>query len=173
MSSGTLRRARLCPARSVLRWGAKKESLGSLTVSVQQDIKSGSPCRVRSYTEHLHIVPKFLPRHYCFRGSDTTQVVQEHQFWMAAPKPPYHYYQPTINEPCRDLAIRIHGTFRAIKAHLAHLPASKTTKKGPNHCTGRVLKIGDQLNGQQRKSAFILSTQKPGDGDFFFPEFRK
>lgn len=92
---------------------------------------------------------------------------------MAAPEPPYHHRQPTKNEPCRDLALRIYGRFRPIKAHLTHLPASKTTKKGPNHRVDRVLKIRDQLNGQQRKSAVMLSTQKPGDGDFFFPVFRK
>ena len=92
---------------------------------------------------------------------------------MAAPEPPYHHRQPTKNEPCRDLALRIYGRFRPIKAHLTHQPAGKTTKKGPKHCADLVLKIGDQLNGQQRKSAVMLSTQKPGDGDFFFPVFRK
>ena len=92
---------------------------------------------------------------------------------MAAPKSPYHHHQPTKNEPGRDVALWIYGRFRPIKSHLTHQPAGKTTKKGPNHCADGVLKIGNQLNGQQRKGAVILPTQKPGDGDFFFPEFRK
>ncbi len=92
---------------------------------------------------------------------------------MAAPNPLYRNHQPTINEKCRDLSLWIYGLFRPIKTPFTHLPVQNATQKGPNHCADRVLKIGDQLNGQQRKGDVILPTQKPGDGDFFFPEFRK
>jgi len=53
---------------------------------------------------------------------------------------------------------------------LTHLPARKAKKKDPNDCADRVLKIGDQLDGQQRKGALMRLTQKSGDGDLFFPE---
>lgn len=173
LSSGTLRRARLCPARSVLRWGAEKESLGSLTVSVQQDIKSGPPFRLRIYAEYCHIVRKFLPQQCCLRGSNTTQVVHDNEFGMAAPKPFYRHHQPTANKPRRNVALWIYGPFRPIVPPFTHLPVQNATQKGSNHCVDGVLKIGNQLNGQQRKSAPFLSTQKPSDGDFFFPELRK
>lgn len=53
------------------------------------------------------------------------------------------------------------------------MPAGNTQKECLDDCSNGVLKIGDQLDGQQRKGAFVLLTQKAGDGHLFFPEFRE
>jgi hypothetical protein len=56
---------------------------------------------------------------------------------------------------------------------LTRLPTGNAQKQGPDDCADSVLKIGDQLDGQQRKSLPTLLAQKAGNGNLFFPKFRK
>jgi len=69
--------------------------------------------------------------------------------------------------------VRIYRYLRTTETGLPHLPTGNTQKERPDDCVDRVLKIRDQLDGQQRKGAFILLTKKPGNGDLLLPEFRE
>jgi len=157
----------------VLRRRAKEKKPGAVTVSVEQDAKEGPPCRLRVYAESHKIISKLLPGHACLGSLNAAQIKQEHQFGMTAPEPSYNHHQPTKNEPCRHVAIRGYRCLCPPKARLTRLPTGNAQKQGPDDCADRVLKIGDQLDGQQGKGAFTLPTQKPGNGDLFFSKFRE
>jgi len=92
---------------------------------------------------------------------------------MAAPESGHNHHQPTKNEPCCHVALRLYGYLRTTETRLTHPPTGNTQKERPDDCVNRVLKIGDQLDGQQRKGASMLLTQKPGDVDLLFLKFRE
>ena len=144
-----------------------------MAVSVEQDVKLKPSCCLIIYAENHKIVRELLPRYPCLVSLNATQIVQEHQFGMAASEPSYGHHEPTKNEPCRHAAVRIYRYLRTTETGFTHLPTGNTQKERPDDCVDRVLKIGDQLDGQQRKGASILLTKKPGDRDLLFPEFRE
>jgi len=144
-----------------------------MTVSIDQGVKRGPPFCLRVYAEPHKIVRKLLPGHGCLGRLNATQVVQEHQFGMAAPESGHNHHQPTKYEPRRHSALRVYRYLCPIKADLTRLPTGNAQKQGPDDCADRVLKIGDQLDGQQRKGTSTLLAQKAGDGNLLFPEFRK
>jgi len=89
---------------------------------------------------------------------------------VAAPKSAQNHHQPTKYEPCGYSAFRGYRCLCPTTTDVTQLPTGNTQQEGPDDCVGSVLKVGNQLDGQQRKGALMRSTQKPGDGYFFFPE---
>jgi hypothetical protein len=144
-----------------------------MTVLVEQDVKQGPPCCLRIYAEHHEIVRKLLPGNSCLESLNATQIAKEHQFGMAAPEPGHNHHQPTKNEPRRHVALRVYRYLCSTKTCVTRLPTGNAQQEGPDDCVDCILKIGDQLDGQQRKGAFMLLAQKACNRHLFFPKFRK
>ena len=144
-----------------------------MAVSVQQDVKLRPPCCLRIYAETPQILRELLPRHPCFGGLNAAQIVKDNQFGMTAPESGHNHHKPTKNEPCCHVALRVYRYLCTTETRLTHPPTGNTHKERPDDCVNRVLKIGDQLDGQQRKGASMLLTQKPGDGHLLFLKFRE
>lgn len=144
-----------------------------MTVSVEQGVKQGPPFRFRGYAENHKIVCKLLPRYPCSGNLNATQIVDAHQFRMAKPEPGHNYHQPINYEPRSHVALRVYRCLCTAETRLTHPPVGNTQKERPDDCVNRVLKIGDQLDRQQRKGASTRLTQKPGDGDLLFLKFRE
>ena len=144
-----------------------------MAVSVEEDVKLRPPCCLRIYAENHKIVRELLPRNPCLVSLNATQFVKEHQFGMAASEPSYDRHEPTKNEPRCHVALRVCRCLRTTETRLSRPPTGNAQKERPDDCVDRVLKIGDQLDGQQRKGASIFLTKKPGDGDLLFSEFRE
>ena len=83
---------------------------------------------------------------------------------MGPPKPADNGRQPKANQIRGHHTVRIHLHRGAIKAPLTHLPVSESQQHDSEHRIDRVLKIGHQLNRQQRKAALPPAAYKAGDG---------
>jgi hypothetical protein len=92
---------------------------------------------------------------------------------MGTPKPLHNDRQPAGNQPRSDLTVRIHRYRCAKETPLAHLPTPKTHKQRPHHRTDRVLKVGYQLDREQRKGPAVPWAQKARNGNSLLLEVRK
>lgn len=144
-----------------------------MTVSVEQSVKQGPPFCFRGYAENHKIVRELLPRYPCPGSLNATQIVNAHQFRMAALESGHNHHQPTNYEPRSHVALRVYRCLCTAETRLTHPPAGNTQKERPDDCVNRVLKIGDQLDRQQRKGASTRLTQKPSDGNRVFLKFRE
>jgi hypothetical protein len=81
---------------------------------------------------------------------------------MGTPKTTNNAIQPTENQIGGQHTFRIYLNRCTKKALLPPLPPSKTQKQGPNYRSYRVLKIGNQLDRQQRKCQTPPPAQKTG-----------
>jgi len=92
---------------------------------------------------------------------------------VAAPKSAQHRHQPTKYEPCGYSAFRGYRCLCPTKTDVTQLPTGNTQQESPDDCVGSVLKVGNQLDGQQRKRPLMPLTQKAGNGHLFFLKLRK
>jgi hypothetical protein len=77
------------------------------------------------------------------------------------------------HQPGGNQAIGVYLHRGTPKTPLAPLPIAPAQKQCAQDRADRVLKIRDQLYGQERKSPLPLATQKASHGNPLFPELRK
>ena len=118
-------------------------------------------------TCHFFPGPTLLP------AADRAQVIKPNQRSVPSAKPAHNNCQPASNKPGGNKTFGVHADRRTKEALLTHLPALKCQKQGPDHRTDRILKVGNQLKGQEGKSPSPLPAAKASDGDLLFPELRE
>jgi hypothetical protein len=98
------------------------------------------------------------------KGFNVTEIIKADKNPMGTPKPADNRCQPEANQIRGHHTVRIHLHRGAIEAPLTHLPVSKSQQHDSEHRIDCVLKIGDQLNRQQRNGALPPAAYKSGDG---------
>lgn len=142
-------------------------------VAAYQGQNRRPPAPLWSPTEGQKVACGLLPGHSPLRAAKAPQIVKSPQNRMPTAKPSKHCHQPAGNQPWGYLTVRIHRHHGAPKAPLAHLPISKTKQNRPNHRTHGVLKVGNQLDRQQRKSQPAPSAHKTRNRNPLLLEARK
>jgi hypothetical protein len=85
-------------------------------------------------------------------------------------KAPDHHGQPAGHKPGSDEALRTHLDGGSKEPGVPGLPTAEPQEQGPDHRVHRVLMVGDQLDGKERKGLAGTAAQGAGDGDKLFPE---
>jgi hypothetical protein len=104
---------------------------------------------------------------------DCAEVIKPHKHPVPPAKPSQNNRQPAGNEPRRNQTFLVHANRCAKEALLTHLPVLKCQEECPDHCTDRILKVGDQLDGQEGKGPSLFPAHKACNGDLLFPELRE
>jgi len=116
---------------------------------------------------------RFLPWRILLPGAYRAEIVKPRKRSVSPAKPLQNHPKPAGNEPGSCQTVRVHLDRCPIESLLTTLPASKRQKQDADHRTDRVLKVRDQLKGQERKGPSLLPAQKPRNGYALFPEFRE
>jgi hypothetical protein len=146
---------------------------GSPTVLAQQPIKERPTAHPGLPAESQEVGPRLLPERNPMNATHSAQIIPPPQHRMGAAKPPENHFEPVDNQVRGHVAIRIYRYRCTKEATLASLPASITQKESPYHCAHRVLKVGNQLNREQRKGLPTPSAYKAGNGNPLLCEARK
>jgi len=93
------------------------------------------------------------------------QIIAPPQHCMGAAKPPENHLEPVDKQVRGQVAVWIYRHRCPKEATPASLPASIRKKQRPDHRAHRVLEVGDQLDGQQRKRGSMFSAQKASNGN--------
>jgi hypothetical protein len=144
---------------------AEQKLCGSPAVSAQQPIERRYPGHPGLPAERQEVGPCLLPGHSPMNASYRTQIIPLSQHRMGAAKPPEHHLEPADKQVRAHVAVRVHRHRCAKEALSASLPGSIPQKQRPDHRAHRVLKIGNQLNGEQRKGFPTSSAHKAGNGN--------
>jgi len=142
---------------TVLRRRAEEKLARYPAVTVHEVHQKGKPVNLRSHAKSCKVGRRFFP------GPTAVYAVQSvklPQGGVATAKPLDDGYQPAGNQPWRHQAFWIHRLGCAIKALLPRLPTLHPQKQRPDHRTYRVLKVWDQLDGQQREGLTTLTAYK-------------
>lgn len=150
---------------TVLGRGAKKKPARCPAVSIHQCANQWRPSYGGIYAESQKVARYFMPN----RGASScafnaTKIIKPHKNPMGPPKPADNGCQPEANQIRAHHTVRIHFNRSAIEAPLTLLPISKSQQHDSEHRIDCVLKVGDQLNRQQRKAALPPAANKSGDG---------
>jgi hypothetical protein len=86
---------------------------------------------------------------------------------MGTLKAPDHHSQPAGHEPGGDKALRVHLQAGSPEPGLPDLTAPEPQEQGADYCVHRVLVVGDELDGKERKGLAGAIAQGPGNGDEF------
>jgi hypothetical protein len=95
------------------------------------------------------------------------------QYSMGTPQPEHNYPQPVSNQPWSQEAVRIHGYRGSMKAFLARLLALQAQAQSLDGGIHSVLKVGNQLDRQDREGFLLLISEKTGNRDALFLELRE
>ena len=125
-------------------------------------------------TESRKVARHLIPERSTLRsGFNLTQIIKPYQYPMGTPKPTDNHCQPAGYQVRGDETVRIHLNRSPVETPLPHLPVLNTQKQGPDNGTNRVLKVGNQLDRQQRKGSAASSAQKTGNRNPILLETRK
>lgn len=157
----------------LVRRDPEEKLMGGLAVGAHQLYPKGLPAALRFHAQSQKVASGLLPRDSFLGSADPRQIVKSSQHGVAAAESSQNSGQPKGDQPGGYQAFRIHLHRGAPKAPLSPLPIAPAQKQGAHDRADRVLKIGDQLYGQERKGSLPLATQKASHGNPLFPELGK
>jgi hypothetical protein len=158
---------------TVLRRCAKEKQPCTPAVSVNERLKQGPPTYLRLPAKTQKIAGCLLPGRSPMFGAYIRQVVKPSQHPMSPPKPKNNYCQPAGNQPRSHEALRVYRHRCTMKALLPHLPALDAQEQGSYRGIHGVLKVGNQLDRQRRKSPPASAADKTRNRNAFLPELRE
>jgi len=171
---GERSRAQEDPEETKLRRGPEEKLGGGVAVSVKESFNDASgltPWHQGPEAKGHQVACHFFPGEGLL--PDCAEVIKPHKHPVPPAKPSQNNRQPAGNEPRRNQTFLVHASRCAKEALLTHLPVLKRQEECPDHCTDRVLKVGDQLDRQRRKGPSPFPAEKTSNGDLFFPELRE
>jgi hypothetical protein len=157
-----------------LRGGAEEKLGGSVAVSVKESFNDASgvtPWHLRPEAKGHQVACHFFPGESLL--PDCAEVIKPHKHPVPPAKPSQNNREPAGNEPGGEEAFGVHASRCAKEALLTHLSALKRQEQCPDHCTDRILKVGDQLDRQGGKGPSLPPAHKACNGGLLFPKLRE
>jgi hypothetical protein len=164
------------PEETRLRRGPEEKLGCGVAVSVKESFNDASgltPWHQGPEAKGNQVACHFFPRGRVLPDADGAKVVKPHKHPVSQTKPSQNNHEPAGNEPRSNQTFLVHANGRAKEALLTPLPALKRQEQGPDHCTDRVLKVGDQLDRQKGKGPSLLPAEKTSNGDLLFSKLRE
>jgi hypothetical protein len=155
------------PPHTFLRGRSEEKVFCGAAVAVKNFPKQGPQAQIFFPAQGEKVIPYLFPRLGPLWGAYTVQIVPSSERGMSTSKSSKKYSHPAGHQPGGHTAVLINFHRGAMEAPLPCLPAVQAQEQCPQERTGRVLEIGNQLDGQQGQGCPPPSTQEASNGNAF------